>query len=80
MTEVLLEEVFSDWDCVITKLNCGHVLPVSEIMRLLAEIVIIGALISLGWNKPCPGKGGHTTAVFAIDALTLSPGAADSKG
>jgi hypothetical protein len=25
-------------------------------MRLLAEIVIIGALISFGWNKPWPGK------------------------
>ena len=27
-------------------------LPVSKIMRLLAELVIIGALIFLGWNKP----------------------------
>jgi hypothetical protein len=27
-------------------------LAVSQIMRLLAEIVIIGALIFLGWNKP----------------------------
>jgi hypothetical protein len=27
-------------------------LSVSQIMRLLAEIVIIGALIFLGWNKP----------------------------
>ena len=27
-------------------------LSVSKIMRLLAEIVIIGALIFLGWNKP----------------------------
>jgi len=29
-----------------------HFLAVSEIMRLLAELVIIAALISLGWNKP----------------------------
>lgn len=28
------------------------ILSVSEIMRLLAELVIIAALISLGWNKP----------------------------
>ena len=27
-------------------------LAVSQIMRLLAEIVIIAALIFLGWNKP----------------------------
>jgi hypothetical protein len=27
-------------------------LPVSQIMRLLAELVIIAALIFLGWNKP----------------------------
>jgi hypothetical protein len=27
-------------------------LPVSQIMRLLAEIVIIAAVISIGWNKP----------------------------
>ena len=27
-------------------------LPVSQIMRLLAELVIIGVLIFLGWNKP----------------------------
>jgi hypothetical protein len=27
-------------------------LAVSEIMRLLAELVIIAALIYLGWNKP----------------------------
>jgi hypothetical protein len=30
----------------------GRFLPVSEIMRLLVEIVIIGGLIFLGWNKP----------------------------
>jgi hypothetical protein len=27
-------------------------LSVSDIMRFLAELVIIGALIFLGWNKP----------------------------
>ena len=30
----------------------GRFLSVSEIMRLLVEILIIGALISLGWNTP----------------------------
>ncbi len=30
----------------------GRFLSVSDIMRLLAELVIIAALISLGWNKP----------------------------
>ena len=27
-------------------------LAISKIMRLLAEIVIIAAVISIGWNKP----------------------------
>jgi len=27
-------------------------LPISKIMRLLVEIVIIAAVIFLGWNKP----------------------------
>ena len=39
---------FNDLTIALTR----SFLPVSEIMRLLAEIVIIGALISLGWNKP----------------------------
>jgi hypothetical protein len=29
-----------------------RLLSLSKVMRLLAEIVIIGALIFLGWNKP----------------------------
>jgi hypothetical protein len=29
-----------------------HFLPVSAPMRLVAEIVIIAAVIFLGWNKP----------------------------
>jgi hypothetical protein len=34
--------------------HCFHptFFAVSEIMRFLAEIVIIGAVISLGWNTP----------------------------
>jgi Tfp pilus assembly protein PilO len=31
-----------DWD----------ILPISQVMRLLMEIVIIAAVISLGWNRP----------------------------
>jgi hypothetical protein len=30
----------------------GRFLSVSEIMRFLAELVIIAAVIFLGWNKP----------------------------
>jgi hypothetical protein len=41
-------------------------------MRLLAEIVISGALIPSAGTNLAPGNGGHTTAVFAIDALTLA--------
>jgi hypothetical protein len=29
-----------------------HLLAISDIMRLLAEILIIGALISVGWRTP----------------------------
>ena len=34
--------------------HCSHqaFLPVSKIMRLLGEIVIIAAVIFIGWNKP----------------------------
>jgi hypothetical protein len=32
--------------------SAGEILPLSEIMRFLAELVIIAALIFLGWNKP----------------------------
>jgi hypothetical protein len=34
--------------------HCSHpaFLPISKIMRLLVEIVIIAAVIFLGWNKP----------------------------
>ena len=42
----------------------GHILPVSQVMRLLAEIVIIAALISLGWNKPLKEQVGQANTTF----------------
>jgi hypothetical protein len=39
-------------------------LPVSEIMRLFSEIVIIGALIYLGWNKPFKEQVGRASTTI----------------
>src|SRR5438094_272903 len=36
----------------LTIASAPRFLPLSKVMRLLAEILIIGALIYFGWNKP----------------------------
>jgi hypothetical protein len=41
------------FNALTNRIDFGRdILPVSEIMRFLAELVIIAALIFLGWNKP----------------------------
>ena len=55
------------WARVITKIkltSTGAILPVSKNMRLLAEIVIIGALIYLGWNKPFKDQVAQTSTTI----------------
>jgi hypothetical protein len=58
MTEDLSGKVFSDWPGVITNsidLD-GDTLSLSETMRLLVEILTIGALILLAGTKPSKNR------------------------